>query len=188
VEEAIRLRDRLLQEVLHPIAVDLLNPEAAAVIGRQGWLLAIGTQGNQAVLKRYDRELEGGERLEGAAETTFWDIIREITPNLLARNAEGVVVRCSVALQGLLEAMKRLPGAVLARAGNGVCYAHLDSLQQAADALRVGKAVMEYGPAGRDGTLEMWPDPGNAFPIMQRVKEMFDPKNLLNRGRLYGRI
>ncbi|MCL4851299.1 MAG: hypothetical protein KJZ78_07925, partial [Bryobacteraceae bacterium] len=29
---------------------------------------------------------------------------------------------------------------------------------------------------------------GDDFEIMKRVKQMFDPSNLLNRGRLYGRI
>ena len=28
----------------------------------------------------------------------------------------------------------------------------------------------------------------NAFDMMKKVKQMFDPHNLLNRDRLYGRI
>jgi FAD/FMN-containing dehydrogenase len=28
----------------------------------------------------------------------------------------------------------------------------------------------------------------NDFAMMKKVKEMFDPQGLLNRGRLYGRI
>jgi FAD/FMN-containing dehydrogenase len=34
----------------------------------------------------------------------------------------------------------------------------------------------------------LWLSPGGDFAIMQRVKNLFDPANLLNRGRLYGRI
>ena len=30
--------------------------------------------------------------------------------------------------------------------------------------------------------------PGSDFPVMQKIKQLFDPKLLLNRGRLYGRI
>jgi FAD/FMN-containing dehydrogenase len=29
---------------------------------------------------------------------------------------------------------------------------------------------------------------GDTFAMMKRIKEMFDPMNLLNRSRLYGRI
>ncbi len=29
---------------------------------------------------------------------------------------------------------------------------------------------------------------GNDFAMMKKIKEMFDPQGLLNRGRLYGRI
>ncbi len=34
----------------------------------------------------------------------------------------------------------------------------------------------------------MWPAPGGDIELMQRVKKLFDPENLLNRGRLYRRI
>ncbi len=32
-----------------------------------------------------------------------------------------------------------------------------------------------------------WADPGT-FDMMKKIKQMFDPKNLLNRSRLYGRL
>ncbi len=188
LQGAVALRDRVLESVLHPVALDLLNPAAAALAGRKGWLLAVGAQGNPAVLDRYQKELAGGEPLEGAPEAGFWNGVQDMTPRALAANPEAAVVRSSVPLRGLGEALGKLPGAVVARAGNGVCYAHVESAAQASEALRVGKAVMEYGPASRDTSLIMWPDTGDSFTVMQRVKEMFDPKNLLNRGRFYGRL
>ncbi|MBI4903549.1 MAG: FAD-binding oxidoreductase [Acidobacteria bacterium] len=187
LKDAMTLRDRILQSVLHPVSIDLLNPVAAGMVGHSGWLLAIGAQGNAAVLDRYQKELAGGQPLEGEQEASFWNSVQNLTERMLA-SPEAVVVRCSVTLQALGESMSKLPGAVVARAGNGVCYAHLDSVQQAREAMGIGKAVMEFGPADRDGTLEMWPGTGDAFRVMQQVKEMFDSKNLLNRGRLYGRI
>jgi FAD/FMN-containing dehydrogenase len=36
--------------------------------------------------------------------------------------------------------------------------------------------------------LALWPAPGGDFEIMKRIKQMFDPEGLLNRGRLYGRL
>jgi FAD/FMN-containing dehydrogenase len=50
------------------------------------------------------------------------------------------------------------------------------------------KAVIEFAPDSGRQSLELWPSPGNDFVIMQRIKNLFDPSNLLNRGRLYRRI
>jgi FAD/FMN-containing dehydrogenase len=58
----------------------------------------------------------------------------------------------------------------------------------AAAAARGWKAVMEFSPEGRKQSLDLWPSPGGDFEIMRRIKKLFDPSNLLNRGRLYRRI
>jgi FAD/FMN-containing dehydrogenase len=50
------------------------------------------------------------------------------------------------------------------------------------------KSVVEFAPQDVRETAELWPDPGSDFAMMKKVKEMFDPRYLLNRGRLYGRI
>jgi glycolate oxidase FAD binding subunit len=54
------------------------------------------------------------------------------------------------------------PGPAIARAASGVTYLY--------------------------GEREAAWEPGGDFPLMQRIKNMFDPKGLLNPGRLYGRI
>jgi FAD/FMN-containing dehydrogenase len=51
----------------------------------------------------------------------------------------------------------------ITRAGSGVIYAHYSE---------------NPPPAGWNGD----------FATMERIKTMFDPDRLLNRGRLYGRI
>ena len=38
------------------------------------------------------------------------------------------------------------------------------------------------------GALVVVPEPGGDFAIMKEIKRMFDPENLLNRGRLYGHL
>ena len=65
--------------------------------------------------------------------------------------------------------------------------------KQAADwarqaAGRGWKAVVEFAPEEGKAALDLWPCPGADFDLMTRVKKMFDPKGLFNRGRLYGRI
>jgi FAD/FMN-containing dehydrogenase len=50
------------------------------------------------------------------------------------------------------------------------------------------KAVIEFAPEERKRALDLWPGPGPDLELMRRIKGLFDPANLLNRGRLYGRI
>ena len=56
----------------------------------------------------------------------------------------------------------------------------------------MGTSVVEFAPPEfREKAApqyELWPQPGNDFAMMKKIKEMFDPQGLLNRGRLYGRI
>ena len=55
-------------------------------------------------------------------------------------------------------------------------------------ALLKERGAIEFAPEARKKELALWPAPGDDFAVMKRVKDMFDPKHLLNRGRLYGRI
>jgi FAD/FMN-containing dehydrogenase len=47
---------------------------------------------------------------------------------------------------------------------------------------------VEFAPQGFRESTELWPRPGNDFAMMKKIKDMFDPRGLLNCGRLYGRI
>jgi glycolate oxidase FAD binding subunit len=89
--------------------------------------------------------------------------------------------------------VEQTSGPLLARAASGVCYAGFDDPGEAAAwAARAAaegcKAVVEYAPPAAKEKLEMWPAPGSDFETMRRIKEMFDPRRLLNPGRLYGRL
>lgn len=186
--QAFVLRDRILQSVLQPVAIDLMSPEASRECGRDGWLMAIATAGNAKVLDRYKQEFAGADVLDGESEHAFWQSVQEYPARFLDRQPEGAIVRHSFTLRDLKTAVVKLAGSVIARAANGVCYSYHSDAAQAASALAIGKTMMEYGPASRSKDLLMWPQIDSGFPIMQRVKAMFDPKNVLNPGRLYGRI
>jgi biotin operon repressor len=86
---------------------------------------------------------------------------------------------------------------VLARAATGVCYGYFERCDAAAEWLETAvkrgwRAVMEFAPEERKTSLELWPGPPGGpagdLELMRRVKALFDPSNLLNRGRLYRRI
>ncbi|HUK19516.1 MAG TPA: FAD-binding oxidoreductase [Bryobacteraceae bacterium] len=197
---AIAARDKVLAGVLQPAALDLWNPGAAATVGNRAWLLAVRAGGNRAVVDRYERELAllgDGVALENAQHEQLWQHIQEFTPRFLERHADGAVVRASCTLKEVEAVMASLEGPALARAASGVCYGYFEQCDRAAEWLgtavkRGWRAVMEFAPEERKRTLDLWPGlegaAGPELEVMRRVKALFDPSNLLNRGRLYRRI
>jgi len=193
---AIAARNRILQSQLQPAAIDLLNPAAGASLGSRSFLLAIRAAGNAAAVERYEREfapLGDGVALEGEANEALWTRIREFTPVYLSGHPAGAVVRASCTLKGVEAQMASFEGPAIARAASGVCYGYFEDVPAAMAWRRAAegrgcKAVIEFAPEAAKPTLELWPAPAGDFEIMRRVKHLFDPSNLLNRGRLYGRI
>jgi glycolate oxidase FAD binding subunit len=160
---AVAERDRILKSALQPAALDLLNPAAARRAGLDGYALLVQAGGNPAMLQRYARELPGFESRDAEAESALWQAVREFTPQYLAEHPQGGVRRVAVALSDI-GAVLQSADPVVARAGSGVCYLHHPS---------------ESRPAA--------PAPPG-FDLMKRIKTLFDPHHLLNKGRLYGHL
>ncbi len=196
LDAAVAARNRVLQSDLQPSALDLLNPAAARSLGNDAWTLAIRAGGNAAVMNRYEREmanLADGVAFDDSRQETLWEHIQEFTPRHLERNPDGAVVRASCTLKGVEGAMASFEGAALARAGSGVCYGYFEQAEHAAawvsKAIERGwKVLIEFAPESRKPILDLWPAPGPDLELMKRIKNLFDPQNLLNRGRLYRRI
>lgn len=184
--DAIAKRDQIVQGVLQPAVVDLLNPAAAARAGLSDWCLLIQAGGTKAVLDRYSRELTGADLLDSASESPLWTKVREFTPQFLADYPEGAVVRISTTLSGVSDVMAAFSGPAVARAANGVVYRYYEDCGSAR--LEKLKGVIEHAPVDRKAQLDQWPSAGSDFPVMQKLKSLFDPHSLLNSKRLYGRI
>lgn len=190
---AIAARDRIVRGGLTPAAIDLLNPAAAAGLGSRGWTLAIRAGGNSAALNRYERELAElgtGVVFDDYRQETLWRHIEDFAPQYLERHPDGAIVRVSCTLKGMEPVVGSFPGQALARAGSGVCYGCFEQAEAAAawmsQAVSSGwKAVIEFAPEAQKPSLDLWPAPGADLEIMKRIKNLFDPSNLLNRGRLY---
>jgi glycolate oxidase FAD binding subunit len=184
-EEALAARGKNMASVLQPASVDLLNRRAAKLLGAHGCLLAIHAGGIQAVIERYERELRAlGSLEQGDAKVAAE--IREFTPRFLNAHPNGAMVRISSTLAGLKDVLGSVHAPILARAGNGVSYAYFDDAGGAAEAVqRTPNAIIDFASEAEKPQLKLWPAPGPDFEIMKRVKEMFDPGHLLNRGRLY---
>lgn len=190
---ALAERDRILRSVLQPAAIDLLNSAAAARAGAEGFVLALQAGGNRGVLDRYASELPGARAVEGDGERALWRRIQNFTSDFLAAAPAGAVVRVACTLAQVREVVEAMPGPCVTRAGTGVCYGCFDDAEAAASwtkeaCLRGWKPVIEFAPAAQKEKMDLWPNPGTDFEIMKRVKELFDPGSLLNRGRLYGRL
>jgi glycolate oxidase FAD binding subunit len=186
LEDAIAARNAIVAGALQPSSLDLVNSAAATRIGLDGHCVLLQAGGSAAVLDRYSREFPDAEVLEGDAEAGLWQRVREFTPGFLNDYPGGAVVRISTTLAGVRDAVARREGAVIARAGTGVVYAYLKEAREAT--LDGHKGVVEFAPEPSKPNLDLWPAPGSDFEVMVRIKGLFDPKSLLNKGRLYGRI
>lgn len=194
---AIERRDALLRSYLRPLAIDCWTPEAAMSVGQQGFVLAVRAGGTKQVLARYARELSEAARLTGAAEAVLWEQIREFPQEFLRKRPEGVVLRISTAIGDVERVLQLVSGAAISRAASGVTYIYLNSatlvlpLWQAALA-NGWAATIEYAPDEVRRTqallLPSKTQSEAGFAMMKSIKHMFDPSNLLNPLRLYGRI
>ncbi|HWB96670.1 MAG TPA: FAD-binding oxidoreductase [Bryobacteraceae bacterium] len=194
--EAMGVRQAIQKSVMQPEALDVLNPAAAAMAGRDGWLLALQVGGNGPAIERYTREVAAwgsGATLDGPEESAFWRNIQDFVPRFLDTHPEGAVGRVSCTLKEVPGVMDSTTAPLVARAGSGVVYGHFANADEAVEwtaaaAARGSRAVVEFAPEDRKDQLELWPSPGNDFDLMTRIKHLLDPDRLLNRGRLYRRI
>ena len=195
-QSASGARDALVRGPLNPAAVDILNPVLSAQIGLRNFNLAIVFEGIEAVVARSLREAEGlgrGRVLATEEAERFWNSVYSVTPRFLEKFRDGAAVRVSTTLSDCIEALETLEGAGHAHAASGIVrgwFRHPDTASKwLASALRRGwKGVIEFSAESARQGLTLWPEPGSDFAIMKEVKRMFDPENLLNRGRLYDRI
>jgi len=193
VADAIAARNTMLRGQLLPAAIDMLNPAAARHLGRSKWMLAIRVGGNDAAVRRYESEFAqftGSEALEGADQDTLWQQVENFTPQFISSHEDGAVVRVSCTLKDSEAVMQTLPGAAVARAGSGICYGYFERARDGVQWMKNAappecRPVVEFASDEARRTLDLWPSPGADLEVMRRVKQLFDPKNLLNRGRLY---
>jgi glycolate oxidase FAD binding subunit len=196
IQTAMGVRDAAIRGVLHPVAVDLLNPVLSAQIGLKNFTLALMVAGNEAVIERSVREAASfgpARTLTLEEEQRFWNSLHAVTPRHLEKFREGVIVRVSTTLAECGEALGSVEGPGHAHAASGVVrgwFSRPDSAAKwVAAAVRRGwKGVIEFSSESVKPNLDLWPEPGGDFAIMREIKRMFDPGNLLNRGRLYGQL
>ena len=143
---ALAMRGRIAHSPLAPLALDMLNPGAGALLSSDAspfsaarWTLAASFAGNEAVLARVQRELPhmaeesealGAVVLDGDEASSALGRVREFIPIALAASPATTIVKIGVPptrMKEILDAAARaadadaLPWAALAR-GVGVIY------------------------------------------------------------------
>jgi glycolate oxidase FAD binding subunit len=201
LKSAMEARDAAIRGVLNPAAVDVLNPILVAQLNPggmnpKGYVLALSFAGNAAVIERANKEAEAfgaPKALSPEEEGRFWSALRNVTPRHMEKFREGVVCRVSTSLTDCGEALATVEGPGQAHAGSGIVrawFSRADGVSRWLDAAvkRGWHAAVEFSAESVKPGLTLWPSPGGDFEIMKRIKQMFDPEGLLNRGRLYGRL
>lgn len=201
LRNALAVTDSVMKGGLNPSAIDLLNPALAARLNKVGFVLAIQFCGNDAVIERSAREATGlwGEfgtirELADDDERIWWADTAAITPRFLEQHPGGCAARIATPISETVEALQTLDIPAHAMVASGVVRGWFADPEAASRWLEVAakrgwKGVIEFAGPGVDRTqLVQWPGPGGDFEIMKRIKHLFDPAGLLNRGRLHGRI
>jgi glycolate oxidase FAD binding subunit len=174
-----------------------------------GYTLAVNFEGSAVTIKRQINETHLlarkyhvllGDDLEGEEQERFWEVVREHIQGSLTCKVSIPVSQIAPYLQTIDDVCHRhdLEAATIAHAGNGILYVELrpsDALQRLVPAiyeLRIkareerGSLVIERCPVDLKRRISIWEEPGRDFPMMQRLKQQFDPEGTFVRGRFLG--
>lgn len=202
----------LLSSTLTPTAVDLLSTGLVnqLAVGQEGLLgLMVRFQTVQdAVQKQSSHLLEVGRQLglTGSLYTDSEDahLWQSLPKQIWTTNHEqqitckiGVLPNAAVTILTQLDNLTSSSGLALIHAASGLGKLRLDAARvksQTVAELRnhcqsnSGFLTVLEAPLSWKQELDIWGYSGNSLPIMHRLKQQFDPKNLLSPGRFVGGI
>jgi glycolate oxidase FAD binding subunit len=174
-----------------------------------GYTLAVNFEGSNSTIDRQMHETRMlarrhnalmGEDLQGEEQQHFWQVVRQHMQGTLTCKVALLPTMIAPYLQHLTDTCRRhnLEAATIAHAGNGILYIELrpgdavPRLIEAITALRRyaqemrGSLVIERCPIELKRRVSIWGEPGADFPMMQRLKQQFDPKRTFVGGRFLG--
>ncbi|WP_066384054.1 FAD-binding oxidoreductase [Neobacillus mesonae] len=208
----------LLDSVMEPIALELINPALAEKLtGNRAYTLAISFE-DVASSVRYQVEYVKQKKpenasisiLEDLAARKFWENLADIPPNGRQNDSEqttrasvkiGVknidvlqVIRESQLIQDSYNLKVEAHGGL----GTGLCKVYLsganDDVASAITTLRNfaenmgGYAVITHLPLTLRREIEVWGKKPVHFFLLDGIKAKVDPKRILNYGRFVGGI
>jgi glycolate oxidase FAD binding subunit len=195
VSGAAHLPNSSVRETVGALA-DLGSPQQAVTLLRLEGILASASHRAAALAKTLS-SFGAAEILEDAASAAVWSSVRDVEP-FAAGGAQAAWpvwrIVCPPALGGGLgEKLARDSGAaVIYDWGGGLIWAALPAKPDAQAALvraRVdgvgGHAMLVRASDEVRRSVDVFhPQPGGLAALGERVRQSFDPKSILNRGRL----
>jgi glycolate oxidase FAD binding subunit len=191
---------------------------AAGEAAGDGYALVLAAAGEPAAVERSLKETAELSRqaatasfaeIDQSGQSRLWEAIAALARP--SPSDTGLLCKASVlpsqvpALAEQIETMRRklaLEPLLFSHLTAGIVYsawplAQGDGVQQAVDvaaALRDavarlgGSLVVEACPLALKERIDVWGEPAADFPLMQRIKEQFDPQGILSPGRFLGRL
>ncbi|MGA2904421.1 MAG: FAD-binding oxidoreductase [Candidatus Korobacteraceae bacterium] len=211
VAEAIQYRNAVLRSPLSPMCLELVSPQAGALLpggGRSGkvWSIYIRAAGSDAVLGRYRTELGAAIALEidGHNEYEVWRAIEDFSHTLPERYPDSVLISLSLPLADVQPVLNELESVAASRSltlaaigtvGVGRLLAGLwpatgskANLVAAVSAFHDrlshdASAAVLHCPNEMRPQAAAWEKTPTHFDSMRAIKRAMDPKDILNRGR-----
>jgi len=209
--EAIQYRNAVLRSPLSPICLELVSPQAGALLpggGRAGkaWSVYLRAAGSEAVLGRYRTELGAAIALEidGHNEHDVWRAMEDFSNTLPEHYPDSVLLSLSLPLADVqpvlneLESVAASRGLTLATIGTVGVGRLLAGLWPAtgskANLVAAVSAFRDRLPRDASATVLHCPDEVRTqaaawektpthFDSMRAIKRAMDPKDILNCGR-----
>jgi glycolate oxidase FAD binding subunit len=209
------LTEKLRQSPLTPFALDLFSPRLATDLGfKHGLMLAARFQSNlpgvNEQVSRLSAMISGdlsSTVLEGDGEAALWDQRWHRLSVKIGANSGGeeepVIAKFGILPDNTVDLLSKIhgqfPDAVFAQVhvGSGIGLVSLPTTVATPDALKTlrewcdsfgGYLTILQAPKTVKHAIDVWGYSGNAFPVMRRIKETFDPHNLISAGRFVGEL
>ena len=199
----------LALDLLDGAAASMVSDATRQQLPHGEFLLAVACGGVERVIERSRREVAtlgraAGVRdsltLAGEEEQQLWQAICDLPATFSAAHPDSARLRlCStlVGMRPLLEAtfdhlrQQGAETALIARAGSGISYLYVrgaDLLGFCRDTQQMALSldahvVIEFAPPPIQAQLQVWGPPRDDYLMMQKLKQAFDPKGILNPGR-----
>lgn len=196
-------------ELIDSGAANIINDLHGINLPTNGYMLAVNFEGNPSTIERQINETRFlarkqnallGEDLTDQEQDHFWQTIRKQQQGTLTCKVNLLPSQIPAYLRILSSTCRQndLEATNIAHAGSGIVYTELrptDALPRLIATLTAlrhyvrsqrGSLVIEHCPMDLKRHIDVWGDPGNAFPMMQRLKEQFDPQGTFIKGRFLG--
>lgn len=216
LEEVRLFAVKLLDSMMEPISLELLNPSVSEILtGQSCYTLAISFEDVESsvhyqedFVKRHQPANTQVTVLPQNDSGEFWNQLNTLLPNaVLAGSAEPTEAALKIGVANLdvlhvLEKCERLTTAYAVSVqahgglGHGLCAVQLkghgDDVVSAIRSLREsvkqlgGYVIIKHLPLSLRQTVDVWGDKPSYFFLMEGIKTKIDPNRILNHQRFVG--